>query len=131
MAPRPSTGPDAALAEQRVLGRLLGLYEEQRSVYERVLDLSRRQGEIVRAGGPLADVRRVLEEKKRCLTLVAQLETTERESKADWERNRHRWSAAGKARLHGVLSEVTEVIEEILACEEQSDLELIARTQVV
>lgn len=113
-----------------MLGRLLGLYEEQRRVYEQVLDLSRRQGEIVRAGGSLADVRKVLQEKKRCLGLIGRLDATERTTKQTWERNRQQWSAAGKARLHATLADVTDIIEEILACEEKNDLELIARTQV-
>ena len=129
MAPRLSTAPDP-LHEQRVLGRLLGLYEEQRRVYEQVLDLSRRQGEIVRAGGSLGEVCRILEKKKRCLGLIGRLEMTERGSKTAWESNRQKWSAAGKARLHATLAEVTDIIEEILACEEKNDLELMARTQV-
>lgn len=131
MASQRSTDAERAREEQRVLGRLLALYDEQRRVYQRVLELSRRQGEIVRAGGPLADVQRVLAEKKRCLDLVARLEHGERESKAAWEQQRERWSAAGRARLHATLSDVTELIEDILACEEQNDRELISMTQVV
>ena len=131
MAPQLSTSADPALQEQRILGRLLGLYEEQRGVYQQVLDLSRRQGEVVHAGGSLAEVRRILEQKKRSLELIGRLEMTERDAKRQWERGRTSWSAAGKARLHGTLAEVTDLIEDILACEERNDLELIARTQVV
>jgi len=85
----------------------------------------------VRNGGTMSQVRRILEEKKRCLDLVARLELTERDAKQAWERGRAGWSVAGKARLHRTLAEVTDLIEEVLACEEQNDLELIARTQVV
>ncbi len=114
-----------------MLGRLLGLYEEQRRVYRQVLELSRQQGEIVRAGGSLTKVRKVLQEKKRCLELIGRLDATNRKTRLTWETNRSRWSAAGKARLHAALAEVTDLIEDILACEEKNDLELIARTQVV
>lgn len=131
MALLPSTSADHGMQERRILGRLLGLYEEQRGVYQQVLHLSRRQGDTVRAGGSLAEVRRILGEKKRCLDLVARLEMTERDAKRDWEKGRRLWSSAGKARLHGTLAEITDLIEEILACEEKNDMELIAMTQVV
>jgi hypothetical protein len=131
MAPLPSSTAERGRDEGRLLERLLGLYEEEREVYGRVLDLSRQQGRIVRTGGSLGEVRRVLEQKKACLDLVARLELTERGSKAAWERGRQTWSPEGRARLHAALCRVTALIEEILACEEENDLEMIARTQVV
>ncbi len=131
MAPLPSMTAEPRADEGTLLGRLLGLYEEERQVYGRVLDLSRRQGSIVREGGPLTEVRRVLEQKKHCLDLVARLELTERGSKAAWERGRLGWSADGRARLHAAICSVTALIEDILATEEENDLEMIARTQVM
>jgi len=112
--------------EHVLLDRLLDLYDEERQVYGRVLELSRQQGRMVRDGAALREVRRVLEQKKACLELVARLELTERGSKAAWEQGRHRWSAEGRAALHGAIRRVTDVIEEILACEEANDLEMIA-----
>ncbi|MFN2370658.1 MAG: hypothetical protein ABR506_05810 [Candidatus Krumholzibacteriia bacterium] len=131
MAPLPSSTAERGRDEGRLLERLLGLYAEEHEVYGRVLELSRQQGRIVRTGGHLAEVRRVLEQKKACLDLVARLELTERGSKAAWEQGRRSWSPAGQARLHAALCGVTALIEDILACEEENDLEMIARTQVV
>ena len=61
MAPRLSSHPNPADREQEVLGQLLALYAEEVQVYRRVLELSRRQGEVIREGGDLAAVRRLLE----------------------------------------------------------------------
>ena len=131
MAPQLSSTAERASGEGTLLQRLLELYEEERQVYDRVLELSRQQGRIVRSGGPLTEVRRVLEQKKGCLDLIARLELTERGSKAAWERGRPTWSPDGRARLHEAICRVTDLIEDILACEEENDLELIARTQVM
>jgi len=131
MAPLPSTTADLGADEAVLLARLLDLYEEERRVYGRVLELARRQGRIVRANGPLTEVRRVLAQKKRCLDRVARLERTGRDSKAAWERGRQGWSADGRARIHAAICRVTALIEDILAAEEENDLEMIARTQVM
>ena len=130
MAPLPSSTAEPRAREAELLGRLLALYAEEREVYGQVLELSRRQGRVVREGGPLADVRRLLEQKKGCLDLIGRLELTERGAKAAWERGRQQWSPEGRARLHAAICGVTALIEEILACEEENDLEMIARTQV-
>lgn len=131
MAPQLSSTAEQASGEGGLLERLLALYEEERQVYDRVLELSRQQGRIVQDGGSLAEVRRVLEQKKSCLDLIARLELTERGSKAAWERGRPSWSPAGRAQLHTAICRVTALIEDILACEEENDLEMIARTQVM
>lgn len=129
MAPLPSMTNETAAAERRILDGLVDLYEEERRLYGRVLDLTHRQGEIVRAGGAFAEVRSVLEEKKACLRTISDLDRTERDRKSAWQRGRSNWSAAGRKRLHASLAAVAAVIEEIMTCEEHNDLELIARAQ--
>ncbi len=131
MAPLPTTGSKANPGETELLGRLLGLYEEEHQVYRRVHELTLHQGEQLRRGVPLGEIRRILEQKKSCLEVIGHLEMTERATKTRWEQGRARWSGQGKARLQAALQEVTDLIEEILAAEEKCDTYLIQQAQVV
>ncbi|MCK9997076.1 MAG: hypothetical protein KAH56_12455 [Candidatus Krumholzibacteria bacterium] len=131
MARLPSPILEARRSERELLDRLLGLYEEERQLYARVLELSREQGETVRRGGSLASVRRILEQKKQCLDLIGRLELTEHRAKVEWEKGRQGWSTSGRRNLHEAVQDVTRLIEEILICEEKNDLILIEQTRVV
>lgn len=116
--------------ESELLGRLLSLYEEEARVYSRVLELSQRQGEAVRQGAPFSEIRRLLEQKRGCLELIARLERGEAGSKREWEQRRAAMSPAGRARLRTALDRVGGLIEGIINCEEQNDRELFAVTGV-
>lgn len=131
MAPLPTTGSRPNPGESELLGRLLGLYEEERQVYRRIHELTLQQGEQLRRGLPLGEIRRILQQKKSCLEVIGRLEMTERSTKARWEQGRAQWSGAGKARLQQALQEVADLIEEILVAEEKCDLYLIEQAQVV
>jgi hypothetical protein len=131
MATWPHPPTDQPVTEADLLNRLLGLYEEERQIYLRVLELSRRQGEVVNAGGGMSEVRGILEQKKQCLDLIGRLEMTEHRAKVKWERGRTRWSTSGRRRLHDAVQEVTRLIEEILICEEKNDLVFIEQARVV
>ncbi len=131
MAQLPPPIPESRRSERDLLDRLLGLYEEERQLYARVLELSREQGETVRLGGSLASVRRILDQKKQCLDLIGRLELTEHRAKVEWEKGRQGWSTSGRRNLHEAVQEVTRLIEEILICEEKNDLILIEQTRVV
>jgi hypothetical protein len=131
VTPLPHLIPETERTEGELLARLLGLYEEERQLYARVLELSREQGETVTRGGSLASVRRILETKNECLDLIARLEMTEHRAKVAWEKGRQGWSTAGRRRLHETIQEVARLIEEILICEEKNDLILIEKTRVV
>jgi len=125
MAPLPATSAELAARERRLLDRLIGLYVEQLRLYREVLDLSRRQRDLVRDGAPLAEVRALLAAKKRRLETIRHLDATEAGSREEWRRGRRGWSAEGRTRLHRALESVGQVIEEILACEEENDRELL------
>ncbi len=127
----PHLAPETERTEEDLLARLLSLYEEERQLYVRVLELSRQQGELVSRGEPLASVRRLLETKNECLDLIGRLEMTEHRSKVAWEKGRHQWSTSGRRKLHEAIQEVARLIEEILICEEKNDLFLIEQTRVV
>lgn len=136
MASQTITGPEpnitaARKPERELLQRLLGLYAEERQIYGTVLDLSRRQGELVRQGGGLHDVRRVLEKKKNCLEIIGRLELMEKRNKQDWERRRREFSQSSRRQLRESLKQVTSLIEEILACEEQNDRALIEQARTI
>ena len=127
----PNTGTEApAPAEPELLGRLLSLYEEEARVYARVLELSRRQGEAVRQGAPFGEVKRLLEQKRGCLELIARLERAEAPTKIEWERRRATLSSPSRSRLRAALDRVSGLIEGIIECEEANDLELFALTGV-
>ncbi len=121
----------AAKPEGALLQRLLGLYEEERQIYGRVLELSRQQGDIVRQGGGLGEVRRVLEQKKSCLEIIGRLELMEQRNKQEWERRRLGVSTNGRRQLQNALNEVTNLIAEILTCEERNDLYLIEQARTI
>ena len=131
MAHLPPRIPETRRSERELLDRLLGLYEEERQLYARVLELSREQGATVSRGGSLASVRRILEQKKQCLDLIGRLELTEHRAKVEWEKGRHGWSTSGRRLLHESVPEITMLIEDILICEEKNDLILIEQTRVV
>ncbi len=125
MAPPLTTSAERAATERQLLGRLLGMYGEQRGLYEQVLELSRRQRDLVRRDAPLSEIRAVLQRKKDCLETIRRLELTEHGSKDHWRRGRPGWSAAGRAQLHRTLADLGQMIEDILACEEENDRELL------
>ena len=116
--------------ENELLGRLLSLYDEEARVYARVLELSKRQGEAVRQGAPFGEIRRLVEQKKGCLDLIARLERAESATKREWESRRTTMSAPSRARLRAALDRVGGLIEGIIACEEANDLDLFAMTGV-
>ena len=120
-----TTGAERALQERRLLDRLLGLYTEQKRLYGEVLDLSRRQRDLVQEGEPLARIRSILDAKRTRLATINRLELTEETSKNEWRQGRRQWSADSRVSLHRALESVGNVIEEILACEEESDRELL------
>jgi len=125
MAPQVSSPPETDYTEARLLSRLLDLYEEERQIYLRILEISRNQGDRLRAGAPLNQVRTLLEQKKSCLDMISRLEKTEYRTKLQWEQGRHRWSASGRGRLHRMLRDVADLMETIIRCEEQNDMVLI------
>jgi len=118
-------------SEDELLQRLLNLYAEEREIYHRVLELSRQQGTIVRSHGRIAEVRRVLEQKKGCLELIGRLELMESGNKRAWEMQRQSFSGDNRAKLQYALKLVTDLIEEILACEEKNDLFLIEQARAI
>jgi hypothetical protein len=126
-----SSLPNKASRETELLNRLLGLYSEEQQLYTKVLHLSQRQGQIIDRGAPLADVRTILEQKKSCLDVISRLEATEHNHRQEWEINRTRFSARSRNLLHAALQEVSTLIEEILACEENNDLKLIQQTRAM
>ncbi len=98
-------------------------------VYGEVLEISRRQRELVHQGAPMAEIRSLLQGKKNRLETIGHLELTETESKERWRQGRPSWSAGGRAQLHRALESVGQIIEEILACEEENDRELLHQCQ--
>ena len=120
-----TTSAERVLRERRLLDRLLGLYTEQKRLYGEVLDLSRRQRDLVQEGEPLARIRSILDAKRTRLATINRLELTEETSKNEWRRGRRQWSADSRVSLHRALESVGNVIEEILACEEENDRELL------
>ncbi|HOX26448.1 MAG TPA: hypothetical protein PLL30_07680 [Candidatus Krumholzibacteria bacterium] len=125
MAPLPTISADVAARERRLLDRLLGLYGEQQRLYAEVLELSRHERDLLRDGAPLDQVRGLLAAKKRRLETIGRLDLTEAASREQWRQGRRGWSADGRTRLHRALEDVGQLIEAILACEEENDRELL------
>jgi len=107
---------------------LLQLYAGQRRLYGEILALSRRQGELLRGGARLGELRALLTAKRDRLDAIARLEREHAPARNIWERERA--GNAGAARLHSALREVAVLIEEILETEEHNDQLLLAETGV-
>jgi len=126
-----STPPESRSGEQELFRRLNGLYEEQRQIYSQVLNLSRQQGDLVRRGSSLTEIRQLLQKKNVCLEIIKRLELTERSTKMEWERGKQRWSSVRQASLNLNLQKVGSIIEEILLCEEKNDQEFIQQMRTM
>lgn len=127
-SPRPL---DPGRERADLVGRLLELYRHELEIYRRVLALAERQGELVRREAGFGEIRSVLEEKKRCLAVIARLEKDETAARSAWERERDGLPAEERGRVHRALQAVADLIENILRVEEANDDELIRRTGVV
>lgn len=114
----PAADPAPALEE------MLRLYADQRRLYGEIAALSRRQGELLRGGARLGELRALLTAKRDRLDAIARLEREHAPARAAWERQRS--GHAGAARLHAALREVAALIEEILEIEEANDQLLLA-----
>jgi hypothetical protein len=127
MVPPRLTTLDSPTSEALLLSKLLSLYAEEKRIYQRILQLTRQQGQIVRSGGEIRDVRRILEQKRDCLDSIARLEGAEGSNRRSWEEGRDRWSGSARARLQSAIQEVANLVEAILASEEQNDRLLLAQ----
>jgi len=107
---------------------LLHLYADQRRLYGEILALSRRQGELLRSGARMGELRALLTTKRDRLDEIARLEREHAPARVTWERERT--VNAGAPRLHSALREVAVLIEEILEIEESNDQLLLAETGV-
>lgn len=111
--------------EQQLLDSLLGTYDRQRRLYQDVLEISRQQRDLVRNGAPLSQIRALLQRKRQHLDTIRGLEMQANQNKNRWRQGRPGWSPASRARLHRTLADLGQVIEDILACEEENDVELL------
>jgi hypothetical protein len=113
--------------EDILIRRLERLYGEELQVYRQVRELSQLQGQLIKREAPMSEIRQVLQKKKNCLDVIARLEATERRTKEAWEKGKNSWSAQGRTRMQRILEQVGQAIEEILACEEENDRQLIVQ----
>jgi hypothetical protein len=123
------TSEETAAQEQRLLNNLLGLYGEESRLYNQVLALSRRQGDVFRNNGSFREVREIMEAKMDRLNEIARLEAAEKRTRSKWDAGKEHWSSAARARLHEALQAVGALIEEILLCEGENDRLLLHQTR--
>ncbi|MHB8079057.1 MAG: flagellar export chaperone FlgN [Candidatus Krumholzibacteriia bacterium] len=119
---------EQAASPAPALEELLQLYAGERRLYGEILTLSRRQGELLRGGARIGELRALLTAKRDRLDAIAGLEREHAPARAGWARQRA--GNAGAARLHAALREVAALIEEILEIEESNDRLLLAETGV-
>lgn len=119
MASTPCTA--AERPNDAALARLVELYESERRLYAEILDLSRRQGEAIRAGRPLEEIRGLLERKRLMLEMIVHMEAGCLEARRGWEAHRHRLTGDLASRMQAVLAAVAGLLEEILTVEAEND----------
>ncbi len=128
MVTRGLPAAEAAAGQERALRALLALYGAEHGLYREILALSRRQGELIRAGAPVAELHAVLEGKRDRLDEIARLERENADARDAWEQGRHVWRGGAVATLHEALREIGTLIEEILELEARNDRLLLAET---
>jgi len=121
MGPTRSTGAEVARQRERQLQDLLDLYGRERRLYGSVLELSRRQGELIRQQADLPAIRELLEHKRHYLDQVNDLESVQAEALAYWQHRRTLLSGPLVVQLQQALQEVGDVIEQILQLEAEND----------
>ncbi len=112
--------------EREALGRLLRLYDEEARLYRELRELARRQTDVVRGGGGLRELHELLQAKRSRLDEIARLEEQAAGAKLVWAARRGSLRGGSAAALQEALREVGALIEEILACEAESDRLLLA-----
>jgi len=122
MAPTASTRAEWNAHDVQVgLEGLLDLYERERSMYQEILELSRRQGEAIREGVELSEIRVLLDRKRTMLDMITHMEAQHRPARQIWEESRHRLQTDFAARMQGILGTVAGLLEEILSLEAEND----------
>ena len=109
------------VAERDALNGLLGLYERERCMYAEILTLTKRQVAAVRTGGDLEDIRGIFERKRTMLDMIANMETGFDGAKAVWERLRYATDDVLCVRIKECLSQLGELIEDVLNLEAETD----------
>jgi hypothetical protein len=101
------------------LTRLLSAYREQAHAYEAVLELAQEGVAAVRAGAPLLLLHELNVRKRGCLEHIEQIEAGIAADKQAWRAG----ARAGREalELERLLAELTDLIEQILACERETD----------
>ena len=111
-----------------MLRELLEMYAAESRLYREILELSRRQGELIGRGAGVSDLRSLLAEKRDRLDEIARLERRHADARSQWEAARSAGLGAAAAGLHVALREVGALIEQILELEERNDRLLLAET---
>lgn len=101
------------------LPRLRRAYRQQQEAYEEVLRLAREGARRVYAGEPLPRLQEVNLRKRECLARVEQIEREIAEDKHAWHAAQPRGPEARE--LHAMLQQLTDLIEQILDCERETD----------
>ena len=86
---------------------------------------------ILSQGGGMAAVRRILGAKRACLEEIARLEAAQGVVRANAAGGPDAWSPSDQARVHVARARIATLVEEILACEERNDRELLDQAQLV
>ncbi len=128
MGPTGSIAAERSLRRERQLQDLLALYGQERRIYGEVLELSRRQGEMIRRREDLGAIREVLEAKRSRLELIGQLEARHAEARRYWERQRSLLTGPLVVQLQRALQDVGTIIEEILQLEADNDRLFLEQT---
>ncbi len=122
MAPTASTHAEWNAHDVQVgLEGLLDLYESERTMYQEILELSRRQSEAIRQGKPLADIRTLLDRKRTMLDMITHMEAQHQSARQTWQESRHRIQGELVARMQRILATVGDLLEEILRIEAEND----------
>ncbi len=130
MGPMSSTRADGVDRRSRdLLEGLLDLYERERSMYGEVLTLTRRQLESVRRGDDLADVRDILDRKRRMLDMIAGMEQGHAQARSVWDEVRGTLDGDLPRRMRACLKSLGELIGEILELEAETDRVFFARAE--
>ena len=109
------------------LQRLIAVYRQERTLYGEILERVHRQRELIEAGAAFREINAELTRKRELLLAIESLEASVQADRAIWQRRRHELDGREAKSLIGLLSDVTGLVETIMARERENEIRLTSR----
>ena len=125
-----SEEPQPSLPEDPKPSSVVGLFEEQLDLYQRLRDLGTEQGRQIH-GGSVQTLLGVLSERQKLIDQLTQIEQQLAPIRKQWDQLRATLSDADRARIRDLVRQIEDILSAIIKQDEQDRQELSqARSQI-